>query len=79
MDQLTRHYIPAHFVPDIEVTYGGETIMTVEGAISLSEDPSIHFSYLPTAESGGEMSVRVRDSDDMTVTESWPVEGPAGS
>lgn len=79
MDQLTRHYIPAHFVQDIEVTYGGETIMTVEGAISLSEDPSIHFNYLPTAESGGEMSVRVRDSDDMTFTESWPVEGPAGS
>ena len=83
MDQLTRHYIPAHFVQDIEVTYGGETLMTVEGAISLSEDPSIHFNYMPAddaeGDEGGEMSVWVRDSDDMTFTNSWPVEGTAGS
>lgn len=77
MNQLTRHYIPAHFVQDIKVTYEGEPVLTVEGAISLSEDPSIHFNFLP--EGSGEMSVWVRDSDNMVFEGSWPVQAPAGS
>ena len=46
MNQLTRHYIPAHFVQDIKLSYAGRTLMAVEGAISLSEDPSIHVVHL---------------------------------
>ncbi len=76
MNQLTRHYIPAHFVQDIKVSYAGQTLMTVEGAISLSEDPSIHFSFLPRAGSD-ELSVEVRDTDGAVFTRSWPV-GSAG-
>ncbi len=72
MNQLTRHYIPAHFVQDITVSYGGQTLMTVEGAISLSEDPSIHFSFLPKADSK-EMSVEVRDTEGEVYTGSWPL------
>ena len=72
MNQLTRHYIPAHFVQDIKVSYGGRTLMTVEGAISLSEDPSIHFSFLPKADSK-EMSVEVRDTEGEVFTGSWPL------
>ena len=71
MNQLTRHYIPAHFVQDIKVSYAGRTIMTVEGAISLSEDPSIHFSFVP--QGPGELSVEVRDTDDRVYSNSWPV------
>ena len=70
-------YIPAHFVQDIEVRYDGETILTVEGAISLSEDPSIHFSFVP--EGPGEISVSVRDTEDRVFTGSWPVVPEAGS
>ena len=77
MDQLTRYYIPAHFVQDIEITYGGRTVMTVEGAISLSEDPSIHFSYVP--EGPGELSVTVRDSEERVYEGQWPVSMPQGS
>ena len=47
MDQLTRHYVPAHFVRDIEILQGDELLMSVEGAISLSEDPSVRFRFLP--------------------------------
>jgi len=54
-DPLTLYYIPAHFVRDVVVSYGGETILTVEGAISLSEDPSFHFSFVPDAP--GELQV----------------------
>ena len=72
MNQLTRHYIPAHFVQDIKVSYAGQTLMTVEGAISLSEDPSIHFSYLPR-DGSAEMSVEVRDTEGEVYSRSWPV------
>ena len=77
MDQVTRHYIPAHFVQDVKVSFGDKTIMTVEGAISLSEDPSFHFSYVP--EGPGRLTVEMRDTDDAVFTRSWPVEPEAGS
>ncbi|MGF1610385.1 MAG: quinoprotein dehydrogenase-associated SoxYZ-like carrier [Kiloniellales bacterium] len=81
MDQLTRHYIPADFVQDIEVSHGGQTILTVEGAISLSEDPSIHFSFLPQGPTGkpGDISVWVRDTEGRVFEGSWPLDSPAGS
>src|SRR5690606_40395179 len=34
-DQISRTYVPAHFVQEIRVRYGDRTIMTVEGNISL--------------------------------------------
>ncbi len=77
MDQVTRHYIPAHFVQDVKISYGNETILTVEGAISLSEDPSFHFTYVP--DGPGALSVEVRDTEDAVFTRSWPVEPEAGS
>ncbi len=77
MDQVTRHYIPAYFVQDVTISYGNETIMTVEGAISLSEDPSFHFSFVP--EGPGALTVEVRDTEDAVFTRSWPVEPEAGS
>ncbi|MEX0758358.1 MAG: quinoprotein dehydrogenase-associated SoxYZ-like carrier [Tistlia sp.] len=77
MDQLTRHFVPPHYVEDIEVSYGDRTLLTVEGAISLSEDPSIHFYYRP--DGARQVAVTVRDSEDMTFEGAWPVEPDAGS
>ena len=77
MDQVTRHYIPAHFVNEIEVSYGGQSLMTVEGAISLSEDPSIRFSFVPQKE--GEMTVDVRDTDGNEFRKSWQVQPGPGA
>jgi sulfur-oxidizing protein SoxY len=71
-DQVSRHYIPAHFVQDIRIRYGDRTILTVEGNISLSEDPSIHFNYVPDAP--GAITVEVRDSNGLTFTRTWSIE-----
>ena len=70
-DQISRNYIPAHFVQDIRVRYGDRVIMTVEGNISLSEDPSIHFSFVPHGP--GEIEVDVTDSEGMKFSQAWPV------
>lgn len=77
MDQLTRHYVPAHFVSDIVVSYAGERVMSIEGAISISEDPSFRFSFVPLEP--GEIAVEVRDTDDAVFTGSWPVAPQAGT
>lgn len=71
-DQISRNYIPAHFVQTIEVRYGDRLVLTVEGNISLSEDPSIHFHYVPHAPA--EIAVEVTDSDGLKFSQSWPVD-----
>ena len=77
MDQITRNYVPAHFVQDVTVRYAGQIIMTVEGAISISQDPSFHFSYVPRGP--GEFVVEVRDTEDQVFTGSWQINPEAGS
>ncbi|MGH6898975.1 MAG: quinoprotein dehydrogenase-associated SoxYZ-like carrier [Geminicoccaceae bacterium] len=74
MDPLTRNWIPPHYVREIEISYGDRTVMLVEADISLSENPSLHFSFVPDAP--GELSVRVRDSEEQEFTASVPL-GPA--
>ena len=72
MDQITRHYVPAYFVNNIEVRYGDEPVLTVESDISLSEDPSIHFYYTP--EEPAELSVKVTDSKDLVFSRAWEMQ-----
>jgi sulfur-oxidizing protein SoxY len=77
MDPLTRNWIPPHYVQKIEVGYGGRTVMLVEGDISLSENPSIHFSFVP--DQPGELSVQVLDSEDQEFSTSLPLGRSADS
>lgn len=60
MDQVTRLYIPAQYVDRIEVKQGDEVILTMEGGISLSEDPALQISYQPN---GGAIRVEAGDTD----------------
>ncbi len=77
MNQLTRHYIPAHYVQTITVKYGGRTILAAEGDISLSENPSVHFYFVP--DSAGEITVEVVDTKGNVFTGAWPVTPRPGS
>jgi sulfur-oxidizing protein SoxY len=71
MDPLSRHWIPPHYVREIHISYEDRQILRVEGDISLSENPSIHFSFVP--DGPGELAVEVKDSEDQVFTRSWPV------
>ncbi len=61
MDQVTRNWVPPHFVESIDVRYGDRTIMSVEGDISLSENPSVRFSFVP--EGPGELEIEAVDTE----------------
>jgi len=72
MDQLTRNYVPANFIREVRVTYGGEPIITMESDISISEDPSLTFGFIPRADAG-ELRVDAEDSKNRHFEGSWPV------
>lgn len=63
-DQKARKYIEAHYVKNIVITYNDQTLIDLDGGISLSEDPSIRFTFTP--EKAGVLSANVRDSKDQT-------------
>jgi sulfur-oxidizing protein SoxY len=71
IDQVSRNWIPPDYVRRVEVSYAGQPVLAVEGDISLSENPSIHFSFVP--DRPGELAVEVEDSEARTFSESWPV------
>ncbi len=76
MDQMTRLYIPAHYIRTISVTLDGKPIMNVDADISLSQNPFFRFYYVP--QHPGPLKVSVKDNLNESFTSSWPV-GPQAS
>jgi sulfur-oxidizing protein SoxY len=58
-DQITHLFIPANFIDHLEVWQGDEMLFTVEGGISISENPVFRFGYLDN----GAADFRVRATD----------------
>jgi sulfur-oxidizing protein SoxY len=77
MDQVTRNYVPADFVRTIRLRYGGKPLLTLESDISISEDPSLTFAFVPSAPSG-EIEAAVEDSSNRHFERSWPVKVEPG-
>jgi sulfur-oxidizing protein SoxY len=48
VDQVTLLTVPPHFVDELEVREGDSLVFRMTGGISLSENPSVRFSYAPT-------------------------------
>lgn len=69
-DQLSRLFIPAHFVDSLEVRQGDELLFSMTGGISISEDPTFRFSYTDT---GAGLSVRATDTDGARFEQDFPV------
>ncbi|MEO0386914.1 MAG: quinoprotein dehydrogenase-associated SoxYZ-like carrier [Pseudomonadota bacterium] len=44
-DQITHLFIPAHFIDHMEVWQGDELLFTMDGGISVSENPVFRFVY----------------------------------
>lgn len=66
MNQLTGLYIPAKYIESMQVKRGNEVIFTMEGGISLSENPNIRFTYAPGADN--EIAVTAKDTDGTEFT-----------
>lgn len=59
-DQVTLLFIPADFVDELRVSQGDDTLFTVSGGISISENPTFRFRYRPN---GAPITIRATDTD----------------
>jgi sulfur-oxidizing protein SoxY len=75
-DQVSRQFIPADYVKRIEASYRGQPLFTVDTDISISEDPSVRFSFVPDAP--GDLTVQVKDSKGRAFEQRFPVAASGG-
>jgi sulfur-oxidizing protein SoxY len=69
MDQISRMYVPAHFVSSVHMWQGDDLLLAVESGISISENPEIRFDY--RSNGGAAFRAEVKDSEGKTFTDSW--------
>ncbi len=67
-DQASRQYIREHRVTNIDISYNDKPLISVETGISVSEDPSVRFTFTPTE--SGELKADVKDSKDQAFSHS---------
>ena len=75
MDQVTHLYIPPFFVDELKVWQGDELVLAMNGGISISENPSIRFSYLPNG--AATFRAEAVDTDKHVYKGEWPAQGSA--
>lgn len=58
---VTKEYLPPHFVSEVTITFNGDVVLQAETGITISQDPSIGFYFVP--DRAGALRVDVTDSD----------------
>ncbi len=76
MDQITRLYTPARYVDHFAVYQGDDLIFSVEGGISISEDPNFRFDFARS--DAKTLRIEASDIDNAHFKASWPLK-PGGA
>ena len=76
-DQVTQLWIPADYVRTITLSMDGEPVLTFDGDISMSENPSVRFYVKPKP--GATLSAHVTDTEERSFDGAWPVKLEPGS
>ncbi|NGN41316.1 quinoprotein dehydrogenase-associated SoxYZ-like carrier [Mesorhizobium sp. CGMCC 1.15528] len=71
-DPVTQYFIPPHFVQKLLISQGNRQILSMEGGISISEDPNFRFDYKPAG--SDEIRVEATDTDGNVFRNQWPLE-----
>jgi sulfur-oxidizing protein SoxY len=71
-DPLTQYFIPAHFVQKLTISQADRPILSMEGGISISEDPNFRFDF--DVQGDGEIRVEAVDTDGKVFKDQWPLE-----
>jgi sulfur-oxidizing protein SoxY len=69
-DQVSLLYIPAFFVNDLNVWQGDKLLFSMEGGISISEDPNFRFDFRPNG--ADTFRVEAKDTDGKVYRREWP-------
>ena len=70
-DQVSLLYIPANFVDELRVWQGDALLFSMQGGISISEDPNLRFTYTPNGATT--FKVEARDIEGKVFRNEWPV------
>ncbi|WP_315927705.1 quinoprotein dehydrogenase-associated SoxYZ-like carrier [Mesorhizobium sp. SP-1A] len=68
-DPLTQYFIPAHFIQTLDISQGSRPLMSMEGGISISEDPNFRFDYKVIGTS--EIKAQATDTKGKTFNGAW--------
>jgi sulfur-oxidizing protein SoxY len=71
-DPLTQYFIPAHFVQKLSISQADRLILSMEGGISISEDPNFRFDF--TAQGREEIRVEAVDTEGKVFRDQWPLQ-----
>ncbi len=74
-DQVTQLFIPAHFIAELAVYQGDALLFSMEGGISISENPVFRFDYVPNGASV--FRVHAVDTDGNVFDQTLPIDAPA--
>jgi sulfur-oxidizing protein SoxY len=72
MDQVTQLYIPAFFVNELRLWQDDSPVLSIEGGISISEDPNIRFSYVSNG--ARRFRAEARDTEGHTFEHEWKID-----
>jgi sulfur-oxidizing protein SoxY len=78
MNQLTRLYIPAHFIREVEVRQNGRLVWKMEGGISISENPNFIFPVGAASQGPVSLAVRAIDTDDKVFEQTFSLDTTKG-
>ncbi len=73
MDQITHLYIPAYFIDELHLWQDNSPVLSMEGGISISEDPNLRFTYV----SNGAKTFRAeaKDTSGHVFQKEWKIDG----
>ena len=72
MDQVTQLYIPAFFINELHLWQDDSPVLSMEGGISISEDPNIRFTYVSNA--AKRFRAEARDTNGHVFQHEWKIE-----
>ncbi len=70
MDQVTRLYTPARYIDKLAIYQGAELVFSMEGGISIAEDPNFRFTFRPNG--AKTFRVEAQDTTGKTFSGAWP-------
>ena len=72
MDQVTQLYIPAFFINELHLWQDDSPVLSMEGGISISEDPNIRFTYVSNA--AKRFRAEAKDTNGHVFQHEWKIE-----
>jgi sulfur-oxidizing protein SoxY len=76
MDDSTHDYTPARYVNHLAVYQDDDLVFSVDGGISISENPNFRFAF--AAGANRTLRVEASDSEGSRFTSSWPILASGG-